>query len=125
MCWGRGGATTGGGGGGDRRRRERSERKGTRKRTEREERKMRESGENREIGIKMKEEKLNFDTHWKPPLSGSHRRCLHGNDGGEEEEEGVVWVIQCKTAKEIWDALETRCQGTNAIKKNRRTILTQ
>ncbi|KAL8097620.1 hypothetical protein AgCh_030666 [Apium graveolens] len=34
-------------------------------------------------------------------------------------------VIQCKTAKEIWDALETRCQGTNAMKKNRRTILTQ
>ncbi|KAL8121919.1 hypothetical protein AgCh_018595 [Apium graveolens] len=34
-------------------------------------------------------------------------------------------VIGCKTAKEIWDALETRCQGTDAIKKNRRTILTQ
>ncbi|KAL8102540.1 hypothetical protein AgCh_027156 [Apium graveolens] len=34
-------------------------------------------------------------------------------------------VIGCKTAKEIWDALETRCQGTDAIKKNRKTILTQ
>ncbi|KAL8146777.1 hypothetical protein AgCh_004495 [Apium graveolens] len=34
-------------------------------------------------------------------------------------------VIQCRTAKEIWDALETRCQETDAIKKNRRTILTQ
>ncbi|KAL8131363.1 hypothetical protein AgCh_007335 [Apium graveolens] len=34
-------------------------------------------------------------------------------------------VINCKTAKEIWDALETRCQGTNSIKKNRKTILTQ
>ncbi|KAL8097602.1 hypothetical protein AgCh_030654 [Apium graveolens] len=34
-------------------------------------------------------------------------------------------VIGCKTEKEIWDALETRCQGTDAIKKNRRTILTQ
>ncbi|KAL8132438.1 hypothetical protein AgCh_008076 [Apium graveolens] len=34
-------------------------------------------------------------------------------------------VINCKTAKEIWDALETRCQGTDAIKKNMRTILTQ
>ncbi|KAL8108814.1 hypothetical protein AgCh_025054 [Apium graveolens] len=34
-------------------------------------------------------------------------------------------VIHCKTAKEIWDALEIRCQGTDAIKKNRRTILTQ
>jgi hypothetical protein len=34
-------------------------------------------------------------------------------------------VIGCKTAKEIWDALETRCQGTPAIKKNRKTILTQ
>ena len=34
-------------------------------------------------------------------------------------------VINCKTAKEIWDALETRCQGTDAIKKNRKTILTQ
>ncbi|KAL8134372.1 hypothetical protein AgCh_009411 [Apium graveolens] len=34
-------------------------------------------------------------------------------------------VINCKTAKEIWDALETRCQGTETIKKNRKTILTQ
>ncbi|KAL8109510.1 hypothetical protein AgCh_025569 [Apium graveolens] len=34
-------------------------------------------------------------------------------------------VIQCKTAKEIWDALEIRCQGTDAIKKNKRIILTQ
>ncbi|KAL8155215.1 hypothetical protein AgCh_000555 [Apium graveolens] len=34
-------------------------------------------------------------------------------------------VINCKTAKEIWDALETRCQGTDTIKKNRKTILTQ
>ncbi|KAL8104000.1 hypothetical protein AgCh_028284 [Apium graveolens] len=34
-------------------------------------------------------------------------------------------VIGCKTAKEIWDPLEVRCQGTNAIKKNRKTILTQ
>ncbi|KAL8116620.1 hypothetical protein AgCh_022966 [Apium graveolens] len=34
-------------------------------------------------------------------------------------------VINCKTAKEIWDALETRCQGTDSIKKNRKTILTQ
>ena len=34
-------------------------------------------------------------------------------------------VIGCKTAKEIWDALEIICQGTKAIKKNRRTILTQ
>jgi hypothetical protein len=34
-------------------------------------------------------------------------------------------VIGCKTAKQIWDALETRCQGTQAIKKNRKTILTQ
>ncbi|XP_063948067.1 uncharacterized protein LOC135152165 [Daucus carota subsp. sativus] len=34
-------------------------------------------------------------------------------------------VIGCKTAKEIWDALEIRCQGTKAIKKNKRTILTQ
>ncbi|KAL8088507.1 hypothetical protein AgCh_038331 [Apium graveolens] len=34
-------------------------------------------------------------------------------------------VIGCKTAKEIWDALEVRCQGTNVIKKNRKTILTQ
>ncbi|KAL8125834.1 hypothetical protein AgCh_013216 [Apium graveolens] len=28
-------------------------------------------------------------------------------------------VINCNTVKEIWDALETRCQGTDAIKKNR------
>ncbi|KAL8125375.1 hypothetical protein AgCh_012893 [Apium graveolens] len=34
-------------------------------------------------------------------------------------------VINCKTTKEIWDALETRCQGTDSIKKNRKTILTQ
>ncbi|KAL8115729.1 hypothetical protein AgCh_022286 [Apium graveolens] len=34
-------------------------------------------------------------------------------------------VIHCKTSKEIWDALETRCQGTDVIKKNNRTILTQ
>ncbi|KAL8088815.1 hypothetical protein AgCh_038556 [Apium graveolens] len=34
-------------------------------------------------------------------------------------------VINCKTAKEIWDALETRCQGTDTIKKNMKTILTQ
>ncbi|KAK1388711.1 hypothetical protein POM88_016889 [Heracleum sosnowskyi] len=34
-------------------------------------------------------------------------------------------VIGCKTAKEIWDALEVRCQGTSAIKNNRKTILTQ
>ncbi|KAL8109726.1 hypothetical protein AgCh_025723 [Apium graveolens] len=34
-------------------------------------------------------------------------------------------VIHCKTAKEIWEALETRCQGADAIKKNRRTILIQ
>ncbi|KAL8118401.1 hypothetical protein AgCh_016070 [Apium graveolens] len=34
-------------------------------------------------------------------------------------------VINCKTAKEIWDALETRCQGTDTIKKNRKTIVTQ
>ncbi|KAL8093077.1 hypothetical protein AgCh_035094 [Apium graveolens] len=34
-------------------------------------------------------------------------------------------VINCKTAKEIWDALETRCQGTDTIKKNKKTILTQ
>ncbi|KAL8133899.1 hypothetical protein AgCh_009096 [Apium graveolens] len=34
-------------------------------------------------------------------------------------------IINCKTAKEIWDALETRCQGTETIKKNMKTILTQ
>ena len=34
-------------------------------------------------------------------------------------------VIACKTAKDIWDALETRCQGTDAIKRNRKNILTQ
>lgn len=34
-------------------------------------------------------------------------------------------VIACKTAKEIWDAIEVRCQGTEAIKKNRKRILTQ
>ena len=34
-------------------------------------------------------------------------------------------VIAYKTAKEIWDALETQCQGTTAIKKNRRAVLIQ
>ena len=34
-------------------------------------------------------------------------------------------VIACKTAKEIWDALEVQCQGTKEIKKNMRAILIQ
>lgn len=34
-------------------------------------------------------------------------------------------VIAFKTAKEIWDTLETQCQGTEAIKKNRRALLIQ
>ncbi|KAL8111831.1 hypothetical protein AgCh_019510 [Apium graveolens] len=36
-----------------------------------------------------------------------------------------IRLHDCKTTKEIWDALETRCQGTDSIKKNRKTILTQ
>ncbi|KAL8115412.1 hypothetical protein AgCh_022049 [Apium graveolens] len=35
------------------------------------------------------------------------------------------WVIICKTARAIWDALETQCQGTMVIKKNRRVVLVQ
>ncbi|KAL8119170.1 hypothetical protein AgCh_016619 [Apium graveolens] len=34
-------------------------------------------------------------------------------------------VIGCKITKEIWDALEVKCQDITAIKKNRRTVLTQ
>ncbi|KAL8109079.1 hypothetical protein AgCh_025247 [Apium graveolens] len=34
-------------------------------------------------------------------------------------------VIACKTTKEIWDAVETQCQETTAIKKNRRAVLIQ
>ncbi|XP_074339739.1 uncharacterized protein LOC141677631 [Apium graveolens] len=34
-------------------------------------------------------------------------------------------VIACTTAKEIWDALETQCQGTMTIKKNRRVVPVQ
>lgn len=34
-------------------------------------------------------------------------------------------VIACRTAKEIWDTLETQCQGTESIKKNRRALLIQ
>ena len=34
-------------------------------------------------------------------------------------------VIALKTAKEIWDTLEVQCQGTTAIKKNRRALLIQ
>ncbi|XP_074337154.1 uncharacterized protein LOC141674326 [Apium graveolens] len=32
-------------------------------------------------------------------------------------------VIACKTSNAIWDALETQCQGTLEIKKNRRVVL--
>ncbi|XP_074337316.1 uncharacterized protein LOC141674508 [Apium graveolens] len=34
-------------------------------------------------------------------------------------------VIACKTAKEIYDALETQCKGTMEIKKNRRVVFVQ
>ena len=34
-------------------------------------------------------------------------------------------VIACTTAKEIWETLETQCQGTESIKRNRRAILVQ
>ncbi|KAL8125822.1 hypothetical protein AgCh_013204 [Apium graveolens] len=34
-------------------------------------------------------------------------------------------VIACKIAKEIWDALETQCQGIMAIKRNIRAVLVQ
>ena len=34
-------------------------------------------------------------------------------------------VIASKTGKEIRDTLETQCQGTEAIKKNRRALLIQ
>ncbi|XP_074351439.1 uncharacterized protein LOC141690547 [Apium graveolens] len=34
-------------------------------------------------------------------------------------------MIACKTAKEIWNALETECQGKMAINKNRRVVFMQ
>jgi hypothetical protein len=34
-------------------------------------------------------------------------------------------VIACRSAKEIWDTLETQCEGTEAIKRNRRSLLVQ
>ncbi|KAK1384550.1 hypothetical protein POM88_022285 [Heracleum sosnowskyi] len=34
-------------------------------------------------------------------------------------------VIACKSAKEIWDTLETQCQGSAFVKKNRRALLSQ
>ena len=34
-------------------------------------------------------------------------------------------VIACKTSKEIWDTFEVQCQGTKAMKKNRRAHLIQ
>ncbi|KAK1394102.1 hypothetical protein POM88_013158 [Heracleum sosnowskyi] len=34
-------------------------------------------------------------------------------------------VIACKSAKEIWDTLETQCQGSASVKKNRRALLIQ
>ncbi|XP_074374266.1 uncharacterized protein LOC141714660 [Apium graveolens] len=40
-------------------------------------------------------------------------------------EDKVVMLKDAKTVKEIWDALETQCQGTLAIKKNRRVVLIQ
>ncbi|KAL8109529.1 hypothetical protein AgCh_025588 [Apium graveolens] len=43
----------------------------------------------------MKEEKLNSDTHWKPPSGGSRRRCCHGNGRGEEEEEEEGGILEC------------------------------
>ena len=36
-----------------------------------------------------------------------------------------IGSLLAETAKEIWDALEVQCQGTVAIKKNRRTLLIQ
>ena len=32
-------------------------------------------------------------------------------------------VIACETSKEIRDTLETQCQGTKSIKRNRRALL--
>ncbi|KAL8147319.1 hypothetical protein AgCh_004871 [Apium graveolens] len=52
----------------------------------------------------------------------------------ENEEAGGLWELTCqiitrviayKTAIEIWDALETQCQGTTSIKKNIRAVLFQ
>ncbi|KAK1388396.1 hypothetical protein POM88_016574 [Heracleum sosnowskyi] len=34
-------------------------------------------------------------------------------------------VIACKSSKEIWDTLETQCQGSASVKKNRRALLIQ
>ncbi|KAK1374041.1 hypothetical protein POM88_030234 [Heracleum sosnowskyi] len=34
-------------------------------------------------------------------------------------------VIACKSVKEIWDTLETQCQGSASVKKNRRALLIQ
>ncbi|KAK1397404.1 hypothetical protein POM88_007267 [Heracleum sosnowskyi] len=34
-------------------------------------------------------------------------------------------VIACNSAKEIWDTLETQCQGSASVKKNRRALLIQ
>ena len=34
----------------------------------------------------------------------------------------TMWV---KSSKEIWDTLEVQCQGTEAIKKNRRALLVE
>ncbi|KAK1368041.1 hypothetical protein POM88_034133 [Heracleum sosnowskyi] len=34
-------------------------------------------------------------------------------------------VIACKSSKEIWNTLETQCQGSASVKKNRRALLIQ
>ncbi|KAK1360232.1 hypothetical protein POM88_044706 [Heracleum sosnowskyi] len=34
-------------------------------------------------------------------------------------------VIACKSSKEIWDTLETQCQGSASVKKNTRALLIQ
>ncbi|KAL8147911.1 hypothetical protein AgCh_005291 [Apium graveolens] len=51
-------------------------------------------------------------------MNGQDLKHYYGDTANRE-------VIAYKTAKEIWDALETQCQGTMAIKKNRRAVLIQ
>ncbi|KAL8109912.1 hypothetical protein AgCh_025855 [Apium graveolens] len=62
------------------------------------------------------------------PTVAKHYQLKEKSEWTPEEKVVVLKmqrVIAYKTAKEIWDALETQCQGTMSIKKNRRAVLIQ
>ena len=70
---------------------------------------------------------LNEKTEWTPEekvvvlKDAKVRNILHNSLNSVMSNRFIAY----KTAKEIWDALETQCQGTMAIKKNKRDVLIQ